>query len=176
MLVLKGLDKNQVRQGYDTIGKSTAFSGVTTASKSHVILPITYPTDLVHGRGEEEDTPHKHATCTRAACTTLTTLPLSEHHETAVLVALGGLSESWIHTHRTGILLHISLHLQNLDSMSEGYELSHGVHFQERYRNCSASSSRLYNKLKWRLNHRATSSGLLLWHIQIVLGDISHRS
>ena len=54
-----------------------------------------------------------------AACTTLATLPLSEHHETAVLVDLGGLSESRIHTHRTGILLHISLHLQNLDSMSE---------------------------------------------------------
>lgn len=83
-----------------------------------------------------------------AACTTLATLPMSEHHETAVLVDLGGQSESRIHTHRTGILLHISLHLQNLDSMSEGYELSHGVHFQERYRNCSASSSRFFEALQ----------------------------
>ena len=38
-----------------------------------------------------------------AACTTLATLPLLlEHHETAVLVDLGGLSESRNHTHRTG--------------------------------------------------------------------------
>lgn len=109
-----------------------------------------------------------------AACTTLATLPLSEHHETAVLVNLGGLSESRIHTHRTGILLHISLHLQDLDSMSEGYELSHGVHFQERYRNCSASSSRQYNKLKWRLNHRATKAKVL-WTFALAYSDCSWR-